>query len=189
MSNATRIVLKRDVSRDQVGYVAYDAKWRIHSVTRESESPQRQVWITKTGDTVITFLEDPYLGLRYVVVQGAQVSEVVHLLRASLPCWTSEEALDFLRQSSHSDEKIHAVYLVAATAPGDEDPQVAATLRNVAREEDPEVRLALLVGMGYLAEWATVRSIANSLVLNDPNDEVRRSAALLLEGLDQPNVN
>jgi hypothetical protein len=189
MSNATRIVLKRDVSRDQVGYIAYDEKWRIQSVTRESESPQRQVWITKSGDTVITFLEDPYIGLRYVVVQGAQVVEVAHLLRTSLPCWTIEEALEFLRQSSNSDEKIHAVYLVAAAAPGVEDPQVAAALRNVAREEDPEVRLALLVGMGYLAGWTTVRSIANSLLRNDPNSEVRRSAEFLLEGLDQSNVN
>ncbi|MFI6007772.1 hypothetical protein ACIBAG_02920 [Streptomyces sp. NPDC051243] len=186
--STTRIVLKRDVSRDQVGYVAYDKKWRIQSVTRESESPQRQVWATRDGGTVITFLEDPYLELRYVVVQGAQVAEVAQIIRSSLACWTIEEALEFLRQSHTSDEKIHAVYLTAASAPVDEDPQVVAALQDIARDQDAEVRQALLVGMGYLAGWPIVRSIAHSLKENDPNDDVRRSAEYLLEGLDRPNV-
>ncbi|MBL1116958.1 HEAT repeat domain-containing protein [Streptomyces sp. 110] len=176
------------MSRDRVGYVAYGQKWRIQSVTRESESPQRQVWVTKSGDTVITFLEDPYLELRYVVVQGAQVSEIAHTLRSSLPCWTVDEALEFLRQSRTPDERIHGIYLIAASASSEEDSRVVAIFQNLTHDENPEVRQALLVGMGYLESWPIVRHIASSILENDPNTSVRRSAEYLLEGLDQSNA-
>lgn len=187
MSGA-RIVLKRDVSRDQVGYVAYDKKWHIHSATRESESPQRQVWVTKDGGTVITFLEDPYLELRYLVVQGAQAAEAAQILRSALPCWTIEESFEFLRTARTSDEKIHAVYLTAASAPSNEDPQIVTAIQELARDRHADVRQALLVAMGYLASWSIVRSVARFLKENDPDHDVRRSAEHLLEGLGLPKA-
>ncbi|MEU9012272.1 HEAT repeat domain-containing protein [Streptomyces sp. NPDC048479] len=188
MSTSVRIVLKPEVSLDDVGVVAYDQQWGITSVTRKNESPRRQAWSTPSRNTSITFLEDPYLGLRYIVVKGPEFADVSRIIRSSLACWTIEEALTFLMESGDRDHKIHGIYLVAASSPSVESGTVLEALRTVSHDADPEVRRALLVAMGYLGQWPVVRSIAESLQNNDPDEGVRRDAGYLLEGLDLPDA-
>ncbi|WP_326606272.1 hypothetical protein OG930_31375 [Streptomyces sp. NBC_01799] len=188
MSTSVRIVLKREVSLDDVGVVAYDQQWGITSVTRKNESPRRQAWSTPSRNTSITFLEDPYLGLRYIVVKGPEFADVSRVIRSSLACWTIEEALTFLMESGERDQKIHGIYLVAASSPTAESRTVMEALRTVSHDADPEVRRALLVGMGYVGHWPVVRSIAESLHNNDPDEIVRRDAGFLLEGLGLPDA-
>jgi len=53
----------------------------------------------------------------------------------------------------------------------------------LAGDPDPIIRHALLVGIGYVGPDARLRGIAEELRDNDPDDEVRRDAELLLEGL------
>ncbi|QHC25858.1 hypothetical protein [Streptomyces sp. GS7] len=184
MESTVRVVLKREVGLGDVGVFAYDQHWEIKSITRKGESPRRQVWETRGGDTFVTYLEDPYLELRYIAVQGPQSPSVSRIIHSSLPCWTLEEASQYLLRAHGRDEKIHGIYLLAASSPGEESESILEILRSCSRDGDSEVRRALLVGMGYLGTWAQVRGIAEFMNANDPDETVRRDAGHLLEGLD-----
>ncbi|RJL35752.1 hypothetical protein [Bailinhaonella thermotolerans] len=182
----TRIVLRREVSRDEFGYFAYDRHWRILRSPRLSEPPpRRQVW-SAGADTSVTYLEDPYLGLHYVVVQGKSAPQVSHAIRASVPCWTLEEALEFSAVSTDRDTKIHGIHLVTASAPVKQTENVVEYLETLSGDNDPQVRRAVLVGMAYLGGWPAVHRIAESMRDHDPDEGVRIDAGYLLEGISIP---
>jgi hypothetical protein len=178
-----RIALKREVAMADVGYVAYDQEWRIVSVTRKGESPQKQVWDTLRGNTVVTFLEDPHLGLRYLTVEGEDVPAVSSVLNSSLAAWSSEECLRYLENAQNRDEKIYGLYLIAASAPQEVHEATVNLLRQFTLDEESDVRRALLVALGYLGSWASTRAMAESIYDSDPDGTVRRDAGYLLEGL------
>ncbi|MEV5988880.1 HEAT repeat domain-containing protein [Streptomyces sp. NPDC052051] len=189
MSTAVRVVLHHEVTLEAVGVLSWREDWNTVALSRKGELPEREVWQTKNGDTVITFLGDHITGLRYLVIDGAQQESVLDLVTGQFPCWTHEEALDFLSQARDRDEKIHGIYLSAVSAPFREGGRLAADFREASADPDPDVRHALLVAIGYLGSWPSLRELAASMRSDDPDDGVRRDAGYLLEGLELDAVH
>lgn len=184
MSTAVRVVLKRDVTLDDVGVLSWREDWNTISFSRKGELPEREVWETMNGDTVITFLGDHITELRYLVIDGVQQERVRDLVTTRLPCWTHEEALEFLSRAHDRDEKIHGIYLSAVSAPPREWGRLAAKFREISSDSDTEVRHAVLVGIAYLGSWPSLRELATDIQKNDPDEGVRRDAGYLIEGLE-----
>jgi len=184
VSPAVRVVLKREVTPDDVGVLSWREDWNTVSFSRKGELPEREVWETMTGDTVITFLGDHITGLRYLVIEGGDAERVRALVASRLPCWSHEEALAFLAGAGDRDEKSHGIYLSAVSAPLREHGPLAERFGELAADPDPDVRHAILVGIGYLGSWPSLRGLARDMRRNDPDDGVRRDAGLLSEGLD-----
>jgi HEAT repeat protein len=184
MSPVVRVVLKREVTLDDVGVLSWREDWNTVSFSRKGELPEREVWETMNGDTVITFLGDHITGLRYLVIDGASEENIRDLVISRLPCWTHEEALEFLSRARDRDEKVHGIYLSAVSAPFQEHGPLAAKFREAASDPHPDVRHAVLVGIGYLGAWPSLRSLAMDMKNNDADEGVRRDAGFLIEGLD-----
>ncbi|MER6009324.1 hypothetical protein [Streptomyces bluensis] len=183
MSPAARVVLKGEVTLDDVGVLSWRQDWNTVSFSRKGELPEREVWETMSGDTVITFLGDHITGLRYLVIDGVEEEEVCACVASQLPCWSHEEALEFLSQAGDRDEKIHGIYLSAVSAPFREHGSLADRFGELAADPDPDVRRAVLVGIGYLDPWPSLRDLAMDMKNNDADDGVRRDASYLIEGL------
>jgi hypothetical protein len=189
MSSALRVVLKREVTLDDVGVVSWREDWNTISISRKGEVPEREVWEVMNGGTVITFLGDPIVGLRYLVIDGAEQENIRDLVMDRLPCWTHQEALDFLSRASGRDEKIHGIYLASVSAPPHEQEPLLAKFRELAHDVDPDIRNALLVGIGYLGSWPSLRALATDMKNNDPDENVRRDAGYLIEGIELSEGN
>lgn len=61
---------------------------------------------------------------------------------------------------------------------------VIVVFRELARDLDPVVRQALLVGIGYMKINAELSALVEELQRDDPDASVRRDAGVLLEALD-----
>lgn len=181
MIDMDRVVLKREVEMSDVRTVAYANNWRMKTITREGDSPIRKVWASRRGDTSITFLEDPYVELRYVVVEGPETSDISRVLRSSLPCWNVEESMRLLLGARDADEMIHAIYLTAVGAPSEESIEIMNAFISLSRNDDPVIRRAILVAMNYIGNWPSARDLVEGIYNNDSDEMVRRDAGYLLE--------
>ena len=132
-------------------------------------------------------IEDPFVQLRYFVVRGPHAQEISDDLRGALPVWSNQEALILLGQAENRDVKVHAIYLTAVSAPDEESQLVLDAFRRASEDNDADVRRALLVGIGYLDSWPSLRTLAGEIQRDDPDPVVRRDAGFRLEGLDLSN--
>lgn len=183
MAVGIRIAFKPSVQLGRMQTFAWDRNWNITGATREDEAPTRFSWETVDGGTDIVYLEDPYIGVNYLVITGDSVVPVAEDVRSGLDCWTFEEASSHASGSADRDAKIRGIYIGALSASRGERDRLVSTFQQLAGDPDPIIRHALLVGIGYVGPDARLRGIAEELRDNDPDDEVRRDAELLLEGL------
>jgi hypothetical protein len=183
MAAGIRIALKPSVQLPRIRVFAWDRNWDITGATREDESPTRFSWETIDGETDIVYLEDPYIGINYVAITGNTVVPVAEDIRSAFDCWTFEEVVSQATGSADRDAKIRGIYIGALIASRSERDRLVSTFQQLAGDLDADIRHALLVGIGYVGPDARLRHIAEELRDNDPVDEVRRDAELLLEGL------
>lgn len=183
MAAGIGIAFKPSVQLARMQTFAWDRNWDITGATREDESPARFSWETVDGGTGIVYLEDPYIGVNYVVITGDSVVPVAEDIRSALDCWTFEEVVSQATGSTDRDAKIRGIYIGALSASAAERDRLVSTFQQLAGDSDADIRHALLVGIGYVGPDVRLRHIAEGLCVNDPDDEVRRDAELLLEGL------
>lgn len=183
MATGIRIAFKSNVHLGRIQTFAWDRNWNITGATREGESPTRFSWETIDGRTEIIYLEDPYIGINYVLIKGDSVLPVADDIRPTLDCWSFDEAISLATGSTDRDAKIRGIYVSALSASRSERDRLVQVFRQLAGDADPDIRHALLVGIGYVGPDSRLREIAESLRDNDPDDNVRRDAGLLIEGL------
>jgi hypothetical protein len=186
MATGIRIVFKPSVELGPIQTYAWRRNWNITGATREDESPTRFSWETIDGEAEIVYLEDPYIGINYALIKGNSVLSVSDDIRSALDCWSFAEAVSLAAGSADRDAKIRGIYVGALSASRNERDRLVSVFQQLTEDADPDVRHALLVGIGYVGADARLREIAEELRDNDPDDEVRRDAALLLEGLGSP---
>ncbi|GAA2416635.1 hypothetical protein GCM10010420_53610 [Streptomyces glaucosporus] len=188
MTVGIRIALKSGVSLESVQAFAWDQNWNITAATREDERPTRFGWETIDGKTSVSYVEDPYIGISYLTVTGVAVEEVSQAVRASLETWTFAEAMSLLAGAVDRDTKIRGIYISAVSAVRREIRELISAYRGLAGDPDADIRHALLVGIGYTGVNVELRALAEDLHRNDPDEEVRRDAGYLIEGLNLPNT-
>ncbi|MGI5526057.1 hypothetical protein ACQEVX_01110 [Streptomyces syringium] len=175
-------MLKPEVTRDDTATLGWNLGWKLDAVGREGDTPLRDLW--SKGATSITYLEDPVVQLGYFVVRGPDAAVVAQDVRSALAVCSGEEALELLKRADSRDAKVRAIYLVALTAPFEQNDLVVDAFRRIARDAEVDARHALLVGIGYNGSWPALRELAEAVQREDPEPVVRRDAGLLLEGLN-----
>ncbi|HEU5161290.1 MAG TPA: hypothetical protein VFU43_30135 [Streptosporangiaceae bacterium] len=186
MKRDVRIVLKPGVTRDAIGSVGSWHDWWLLSVGREDEKYIRDEWRTSDGETFITYLEDPVVRLPYIVVRGPLAESVGQVIRESLQVWSIEEAEDLLAHAESSSDKVNAIYFLALSS-SEENESVVSALERMSHDNDPRVRRAVVIGIGYLAWWPALRTLLETIRSHDLDEGVRRDAGYVLADLDLPD--
>lgn len=186
MATGIRIAFKPNMELGRMQTFAWGRNWNITGATREDESPTRFSWETMNGGTEIIYLEDPYIGINYLLVKGDSVISIAEDVRSTLDCWSFEEAVLLATGSTDRDAKIRGIYISALSASRNERHRLVSAFGQLSGDADPDIRHALLVGIGYVGPDPRLREIAEELRDNDPDDGVRRDAGLLIEGLGGP---
>jgi hypothetical protein len=178
-----RVVLRPDVTADDVDDAALDLDWSlVGHWDATDERPYEDRYLDPTERTSVSFVDDTYVGLRYLVVSGPDLEPVAAEAREMLPTVPAAEALAALAGARTSADRAAAVPAVALAADPDDRASAAAALREAALEGDDEVRLAVVRASTYVG-WPELREVLATLRDSASGPAVRHLAGVALDGL------
>ncbi|MGH3117619.1 MAG: hypothetical protein ACRDQ2_11030 [Gaiellales bacterium] len=180
----TRVALRGDIG-DALDRIAEREGWGFETFVEETkDQPFELVWTTEDGRASIHYVEDPVLGIDYVLARGKRHDDVVNLLRSEVDTVPPSEVVAGSKEAHTKEEMIGATYLAAATASSKFDPALFDVIERALSSSAPQVRLSGIVSCGYV-EWKQCRSPLERLAKSDPDDDVRRAARAALQGLGE----
>lgn len=139
-----------------------------------------EVWMPLDLDdeTVVHYVEDRPIGVRYFVVNGEQ--DWVQRIRQSFPVMTDEEVLERARTASSDQERIEATYMLALIAGRDLQESIFAELKASLHHPSDEVRHAAILATGYV-NWPALEDVLVELAAKDESSRVRERAQRMLQ--------
>lgn len=178
----TRVVLRPEVTLDEVEEAALDLDWLlVRNWPASDKRPYEDIYLDRDEQTAIHYLDDHLVGLRYLVINGPDAGEVEREAREALPTYQPEHATAAWAAASTPEQKINAVNVLAlATDPAERDGAVEA-LQSAAADLDREVRRAVILATTYVG-WPELRALLSSME-HDADESVRQDARWALEGL------
>lgn len=185
MNNAVvRVVLKRNVSREQVDRMLYFADWNIYEVHQATDDqPFERVIRPAVLDGWVHYIEDPVLGLSYLICKGQDAERAAEVIRAKLPIYS---ALDVEREPKSTESWNLQLALLAILRQGSFEAAGFERITAGFRNPDPVVRRRAILTVGYLG-WLEFAEPLTSLALNDPDIMVRADAETMLGLLESAN--
>jgi hypothetical protein len=177
-----RFVLKPDYALSELRRVAWDLDWDIVDFRREEAGAFVDIWTTYDKRTEVHYVDDQPIGMRYLTLRGEGSGETAEQIREKCDLWALSEARQALRVATDRNDKLVALYAAALTAPDAQDDSLVGDFRAVIHDPDAGVRQAVLIATGYLP-WPGLVELVAQLRDNDPVEQVRENAGILLDGL------
>jgi len=190
--SAIRVLLKENVTRGDVEYMAIDYDWQLYTKQNQTESQGAYtVWTQGEGDEqfVIIYTEDGLAELRYIAVEGTNAEKVVDQIRASIDVYTHDELVRGVADSQDVAGKVAALRRLGASLVGAYDAEGFAVLSAALTNSEPRVRLAAIAAIGFPA-WPQFIEPLTKVQENDDDVRVLRRAARLmglLKKVTEPN--
>ncbi|GAA0432903.1 hypothetical protein FHR83_003773 [Actinoplanes campanulatus] len=178
------MVFKNVDAELEVDQISFDDGWDMLQVEDPASDTFVNVWATADGSVEIHLVKDPMVGLDYLTLYGDDVSDIQLDIEERSSFWSTEEALREIGRATDRDDRLRAVYTAALSATDAESDAVVAAFRTVSRDDDPGIRLSVVVATGYLQTPGLVEIVAD-LAASDPHDTVRENARILLEGIER----
>ncbi|MGE6761496.1 HEAT repeat domain-containing protein [Corallococcus interemptor] len=184
-----RLVLKDEASRGKVTNFVWKKGWTLHDFKPGSDQePYEYIWYPRDRKkTFIHYVEDPWVGARYIALMGEDREPVIEQIRAALPTYGREEFLLHLKEAKSPEELARWVDLAGVAAvPDTFDPEVFARFQAAAHHPDPNVR-AEVTRAAVFAAWREFKGLLEELRTQDSEEEVRRRADIALQALMRNN--
>lgn len=183
-----RVPLK-DVTIDDVDTLAWREDWSFQaSIPRTQDNPYEVIFTAEDG-TSIHYIEDFLLGVNYLLLEGEEPGPLAEDIRKKLPTYSVDETKRLVAQGKTRDELIGAIYLAAAATSPRFDESLFKLFEIALESDDPDVRSAAILGMGYAA-WPEFKALLRRIEATDPDSRVRGDARAMLDSLERvwPNV-
>lgn len=184
-----RIALREGSWRDDVESFAYFEDLFITGGSKSGEQPYESIWASADDALVLHYIEDPVLGWAYLQAEGEGAAQLIERAESALPAIPLEEAVSTAAAAEPGQPWVDALYLLAVSASPDE-PADAGIVREFDRaltDGDTQAKQAAIYATGYLG-WPELQAHLRRVAADDADDEVRRNAELMLEGIDQAGV-
>jgi len=189
MSNLfARVVLGPSSDEGKLVAVGGKDNWSLVQINRATPTqPAERIYATRDRATQIHWIEDHKLGVTYVYVQGSDTARIEQLLRRKLQHHPSAAIMKRARDPTLGpEERQYALfYLALDKMDRGFDQETFDIYAQAMRDPDPFVRGSAVLGSAYLA-WpqlaAPMRGLASA---DEPDESVRRNAALLVGRLDK----
>lgn len=163
---------------------AYDQDWDWIKTIEESEAgPREAIFMTGDRRTAFHFVEDSFLDTKFVLVRGDEVERWMGVVRALVPHRTDAEILATARTGGTIEERVRGLLDLAVVAGQLDRREVLATIEHAIGANETVLRRASLLVVSYLG-WRELRSLAERMAADDPDEEVRSEAEVVVEGYE-----
>jgi hypothetical protein len=176
-----RIVLREDVTGDDVGAAAYSANWRIKQILdADRHNPREVIYQVTPKRTFVHYIEDSLLGIDYLVIQGEELDEVEARTRAALPALSEQEVRMMMGTAVTADEQVRALPCAALVAPVSFDVEFYRWFEHALHSPEARVRKLTILATGYVG-WREFCAPLAELASTDGDSQVREDARAMLE--------
>jgi hypothetical protein len=177
-----RFLLKDGVSLEQVRQVA-SAHWHFwNRVEGHGEEPTEYHWAIKPESFRVRCVEDPFVNLRYLIVEGPQRAAAFPVIAQNLPVHDRFEILALCRGANLADAAIRAAHKLGIFCNAEFDAELFGCFGDLAEHRMAEVRRAALLAMEYTG-WKELAGLLEPMIEDDPVADLRERAAALLKKL------
>jgi hypothetical protein len=184
MSTQIRVPLKENVNINDVDTLAWREEWNIQaSIPRTRDNPYEVIFTAEDG-TSIHYIEDFLLGVNYLLLEGEDPAPTAERILGKLPTYSIDEIQRLVERCRTRDEQIRAIYLAAAATTPRFDASLYRLFEITLASNNPEVRSAAILGMGYAA-WPAFKALLQPIEATDPDARVREDARAMLESLER----
>lgn len=189
-ANDVCLILHSGVTRADFEKAAADSGF-VHFATHPIGSGQRayeQVWVTPNvvaPTTGVHYFEDPIPNFPYLVVSGADVHHIASLLAERLPVYTPDELLNSALDASTHNDQVRAINRLAIGFVNFDPSAYTIIMTFALQAQNPLLREAAVNSIAYRA-WPHFRPLLERIVAEDPAENVRRKATLLLAHWPHP---
>jgi hypothetical protein len=181
------ILLKESVSREQIDYAAYENWWVVSKIIKADPSkgtPEEVIFQTDDDQNFIHYIVDQVGGYPYLIVQGESIEETANDVKSSLPNHSREDVIRMLQAPANREEYFRGILCLGLLGRFKEcENETLALFRQILLNKDPQVKIGGIFGMSY-SGWPEFRELVQPLVDNDPDSNVRETAARFIEGLN-----
>lgn len=135
-----------------------------------------QAWIARDGETEVHYVDEPGLGgIRFLVLKGPGLNDVIDLIGPALQLRTSINVVRHAREAQTDAEKRIAAYELAVVFPTF-NPQAMEILKSYYSGGSDEVRTRVVQALTYRA-WPEGIEFIGEIARVDDYPELRKYAA------------
>jgi hypothetical protein len=177
------IVVNESVSREEIGYIAYERRWSFSEAIADSDGATREViYKTKITKSCIHYMIEKVQNLPYLVVEGESIEPAIKDISASLPIHSREDILRMIQSPKDQEEYLKGVLYLGLQGKFKEcDSETLEIFEQILQNEDPKIRTTAITAMSY-AGWSEFQDLVKPLMKDDPDIDVRETATHFLEG-------
>jgi hypothetical protein len=178
-----RIVLPDSISEQDVDAAAWDNHWSlVRTIKADANKPHEVLWHDSTQNVTIHYIEDFYIGLAYLVLQGEVLDLVIEDIYASLPqAYQASDVFSMLDKAENLTRSIHCLGLIA---PPSFNQIFFDRFQQTLSHSDPKIRSATITAIAY-AGWPEFKSSLEGLYQSELDPDVRKDVEVLLSGFEQ----
>ncbi|MEU8138818.1 HEAT repeat domain-containing protein [Streptodolium elevatio] len=144
------------------------------------QAPNEAIWLTPDAGTVVRWVQEDLIDVRYVAVLGADAVALAERIRTAIPT----DDIARLRARAMADREpdvlIDVLYRTAVVAWSGYDTEAFALLRWGLHDPDPLIRRVALLAVS-ITGWNEFAGLLDEVSAADPDDDVRDQAARVRE--------
>jgi hypothetical protein len=183
-----RVVLGPGSKEGKLIAVGGKDNWSLVAINAKTETqPAERIYATRDGATQIHWIQDHKLDVNYVYVQGPDTARIELLLRKKLEHRPPHVSMRQARDATLGrQERQYALFYVALDKMDRGfDQETFDVYTQAMRDPDPFVRASAVLGAAYLAWPQLAEPMRPLATAAEPDDLVRKNAALLIGRLDK----
>jgi hypothetical protein len=178
-----RIVPAEEVTQGDIDYIAYRMNLAaVREIDASDDAPHEIVFRSRTdAATLIHQVDDSMVDVRYLVVKSGDLAAVVAGIRELIPTVSLDDAETLFESGGAATEVQRAVAYFGLLAPPTDDERVRSLLERAFVHPERIVRRMAVLACGY-AGWPELVTPLRELAQNDPDEDVRKDAEVMVEG-------
>ncbi len=173
----SRVLLQDHVRRGAISLMGVDnPDWWFADFTPTIQGDIYQcVWMTHDKETRIEYTHNPFMGVQYCTVSGANQAHHVQTIREALPTYSEGDIQHWIETARTIDESIWAIYHAVILAPATYDSIYFGYLQAALTHTEPEVRKAAIHAAVFVA-WPEIRKLLRQRANEDSDAQVAHYA-------------
>ena len=177
------LVLHRDVTHKDFKKFAKKngLKWVKTYEQSEDDVLFDDIWSTKDRESLIHYIDDPIMEIKYVWVQGKDLLDLVVEIVNKLPVYDSDEQLSIaLDENLEHDDIVDILFCLAIAFPNFHPDVLNVFKHYLENHPNPMLRKATIHAIGA-RYWEQSIPLLTKIARNDAEQEVRDFALEILQ--------